>query len=205
MGFPSRWRIQRPVDGKARLVSMSYLFVAMESKHRKSSIGAACCVPVGHVFAHDKKTRATGTGALPSWGSAWCLRLAIKQTGRSCGAKSHNSPEMLQTGRPYGTEMACFPLTPTACAVGYGLHPDGVSLLCPVRGDTIVAHCASGGMMVVRMFSKPRRGDTNAEIFIIQAGGTDKQGLSMPPKFLCEGKCVEVFSGSTMFNPPWMC
>ena len=32
------------------------LFVAMESKHHKSSVGAACCVLVGHVFAFDKKT-----------------------------------------------------------------------------------------------------------------------------------------------------
>ena len=44
------------------------------------------------------------------------------------------------------------------------LHPDGVSLPCPVRGNTTVAHCVSGGKAIQDVI-KPRRGGTNAKIF----------------------------------------
>ena len=57
------------------------LFVEMESKHNNSSVGATCCMSVGHA-----------------------LRLTKKQTGRSYGAQYLNSHEMLQTGCPYGAK-----------------------------------------------------------------------------------------------------
>ena len=34
-------------------------------------------------------------------------------------------------------------------------HPDGVSLSCPVRGDTIVAYCVSGGKAIASRYQAP--------------------------------------------------
>jgi hypothetical protein len=35
------------------------------------------------------------------------------------------------------------------------LHPEGVSLSCPGRGNTIVAHCVSGGKAINKTLSSP--------------------------------------------------
>ena len=54
--------------------------------------------------------------------------------------------------RPYGAKKLETLLT-TACAVGYGCYtPMGClyQISCPVRGNTIVAHCASGGKMATQ-------------------------------------------------------
>ena len=36
---------------------MGDLFVAVKLKHRNSSVGAACCMPVGHVFVLGNKNK----------------------------------------------------------------------------------------------------------------------------------------------------
>ncbi|MBF8276196.1 MAG: hypothetical protein HW390_1269 [Candidatus Brocadiaceae bacterium] len=47
------------------------------------------------------------------------------------------------------------------------LHPDGVSLSYPVRGNTIVAHCVSGGKTIARRYQAPegRHKPQNIQIF----------------------------------------
>ena len=63
--------------------------------------------------------------------------------------------EIAKICHPYGAKIIGILFTHRSRSGLRLLHPEGVSLSCPVRGNTIVAHCVSGGKAIVRHYQAP--------------------------------------------------